>query len=158
MAKLKNLRIQDGLAMAFGSYRKFAGFSKRLSPAMTIHNAAISANGVKVMDADVIVPKYYRQLKMVGEIFDVEIKIHYESDAWGAKNLSKTRFLWTSKDPDNWYGYCVDIDGNEIQAPAPLSDVLPYYEKDAEDHRKQWMIDHGLVKVRKKRKLKKQAK
>lgn len=109
-------------------------WSKRLSPAMTIHNARIYADGMLVHTCDLRLPNVYRSLGRLAEVFEVTLT------AFGETGKDP---VWSSKDPRMYLGWC-QVDGKPCENGALIEDALPAFEMWAERTRRQWRIDHGI--------------
>jgi hypothetical protein len=128
---IKEIDLQSMLYMICGGHGMM---SKRLSPAMTIHNARIYADGILVHTCDLRLSKVYRQLGRLAETFEVTLTAFSET----GKDT-----LWSSETPGMYLGWC-QVDGKTCEHGAPIEDTLPTFEMWAKQTRRQWRIDHGI--------------
>lgn len=139
----KQMDLVEAIRCVLGSYRPM--FSKGLAPPMVVFNGQIYVGSKIVMEGDIDILRFNKQLSMVARSFGVVLELR--SEKCGTT-------LWRSDHEDEWFGRCVDESGNDVDAPQDFSVVRHFYEKEAALHQKRWCVAHGITPLVRKRKKK----
>jgi hypothetical protein len=134
----KELTLARVLYLALGSP---TFMSKRLAPPMCVCNGRLYLGDELVWKGDCDIYKVRHRVSSIADEFGVTLELLHESG---------DHVLWSSATPDLWTGYCDTT--KKAGGSAPILDCYDEYEKRHREQVRQWQIDHGFLKERKKKK------